>query len=97
MYNTDGVARRLKAIREDAGITQEVLALKLGVTSRHIQRFESASRAIPIEILVEISEQFNVSLDYLVLGKPSTQDSSLIKQKIGSAICLLQSLCNELP
>ena len=57
------IGTRIRLARRDAGLTQEKLAEKIGVST-----VESGSRAPGLETLVKLSQTLHVSLDLLVLG-----------------------------
>ena len=61
-------AERLKILRKEAGLKQEQLADALGVTQRKISYWESGKIEPDLRTLLNISEYFGVSCDYL-LGK----------------------------
>ena len=61
--------KRIRELRIMKGVTQEQLAMKVSLTSDHIGRIEIGRRGCSIDLLIELSSYFDVSLDYLVLGK----------------------------
>jgi len=56
---------RLKELREDAGMTQEMLAQYLKVSRQTISGYEVSSSEPSIENLIKMADLFHVSLDYL--------------------------------
>ena len=96
MYNIENTAARIKNLRIKHGITQEAFADKLGVTLRFLQRAEAGSRAFSVDLLAEIAETFDVSLDFLVLGRYTTQDLSHVKSSLNEIALLLQNLEEKL-
>ena len=62
------IGRRIKKIRKENGLTQEQFAEKFNVSVEHVGRIETGKRGVSIDLFVEISCTFNVSLDYLILG-----------------------------
>ena len=70
-YDVIETGRRIQKLRKGKGLTQEQLASLLKVTDRHIRSVESGERNASIDLLVSLSDIFNVSLDYLILGKPT--------------------------
>ncbi|WP_342404249.1 helix-turn-helix transcriptional regulator [Brevibacillus sp. FSL K6-2834] len=69
-----GFKDRLKDLRAKKGITQEVLALDLGIPESTVRRYESSDENTPRrERLEKIADYFGVSVDYL-LGR--TDDPS---------------------
>jgi len=53
-------------VRKKAKITQAELAAKLGVTRGTIANWESGTSNPSIEILLELSRLFEVSVDFLI-------------------------------
>ena len=61
-------AKRLKELRREKGLSQGKLAKELGVTQQSYARYEADTSEPSYEMLVQISNIFEVSCDYL-LGK----------------------------
>ena len=55
----------LKALREDNDLTQDELACVIKVTRQQISNYENKRYEPSIETMVNIADQFNVSLDFL--------------------------------
>lgn len=64
---------KIKALRQEKGITQSELASKLGITTTALSFFESGSRIPNIEVLKSMAVIFGVSSDYL-LGLSEKKD-----------------------
>ena len=63
---------RLKRLRKDFDITQSQLAKQIGVVPSAVGKYERIPASYPsVDALIKIAEYFNVSLDYLLLGKKS--------------------------
>ena len=76
----DNLASRLKELRRLSSLTQRQTSLKLGVTERSYQRFESGENKPSLSNLIELANIFNVSLDFLV-GREGQFNDSLYKRK----------------
>lgn len=76
----DKLANRLKELRRLSNLTQRQTSLKLGVTERSYQRFESGENKPSLSNLIELANIFNVSLDFLV-GREGVFSDSLYKNK----------------
>ncbi len=61
-------AKRLKELRKEKGLSQNQVAKILGITQQSYARYELESSEPSFEMLVQISNTFEVSCDYL-LGK----------------------------
>ena len=61
---------RLKAIRQQRGLTQKKLAEEIGKSVQAVSSYERNSQIPPIEVMISIADVLNVSLDYLVDRQP---------------------------
>ncbi len=60
---------RLKKSRESKKMTQEQLAEALGLASKqHVSRMERGKSGCSIDLIAEIAQVLEISLDYLILG-----------------------------
>ena len=69
--------QRIKDLREDADLTQEEIAHRLGTTKQQISKYETGLQMMPITRYIELAITYSVSLDYLaglVDEKESVQD-----------------------
>jgi len=65
----DGFGERLRRLRKGLDITQGELATQIGVVPSAVSKIERLADAYPsVEVLLKISEFFNVSTDYLLKG-----------------------------
>ncbi|MGN0161126.1 MAG: helix-turn-helix domain-containing protein [Lachnospiraceae bacterium] len=60
------VYRRIRDLREDKDISQTQMGKILNVSQRDYSHYETGTRRIPVDILVNIADFHNVSIDYLV-------------------------------
>ena len=67
-----GLGKRISELRKRQGMTQEQLAQHLGTTRQAISKWESDKSEPDVATLVRLGTLFNVSMDYLLLGKEST-------------------------
>ena len=58
--------KRIRDLREDNDMSQAQMADRLHVAQRTYSRYENGDRDIPISILIEISDVFGTSIDYLL-------------------------------
>ena len=66
--------QRLKTLREEHGLSQTELAIKIGISRGSISFYENGSRIPDIEILSKMQDFFNVSFDFL-LGKSNNRNN----------------------
>ena len=62
---------RLKEIRKERGFTQEQLAESLNISTPHLGNIEIGKRGISVDLLMEVSDILNVSVDFLIRGTDS--------------------------
>ncbi|WP_326975317.1 helix-turn-helix domain-containing protein [Caproicibacter sp. BJN0012] len=61
------IGRRIQAYRETAGMSQEELAEKLGLSTIYISTIERGVRTPSLEVFVDIVNALNVSADLLLV------------------------------
>lgn len=64
---------RIKQVRESKHLSQTDLANMLGVSQQSISKYENGTREAGYDILIKMSEIFNVSINYL-LGCTNTKN-----------------------
>lgn len=70
---------RLRLLRKQRGLTQEQLALILGLERSSIGKYEGKSKTIPSDdVKQKIAEYFNVSMDYLFGREKNSCDPSVM-------------------
>ena len=57
---------RIKQLRENRGLIQEILASELGITQHMLSKYERDVLCIKVDVLKRIAEYFNVTTDYLL-------------------------------
>lgn len=72
---------RIKQLRLQKGLKQEVLAKKLGITQQMVSLYEKNINEPDIETIKKLSEIFNCSIDYL-LGRYANNDSDSENKEI---------------
>ena len=70
------VAERIKALREQQGITQTELAKQLSITRSSVNAWELGISTPSTQYIVELANIFDVSTDYL-LGVQNTSTISV--------------------
>lgn len=62
------LSKRILELRAERGMTQSQLAKMLHISTSTIGMYEQGRRTPSIDMLVELSKAFGVSLDYLITG-----------------------------
>lgn len=57
---------RLKFLRNKKRITQQRLAIELGINQNSLSRYETGQRQADYDTLIKIANYFDVSVDYLL-------------------------------
>ena len=71
---------QIKHYRKQAGLSQEKMAEKIGVSRQAITKWENGQVIPEVEKIVELSKVFDVTVDYLL--KPSEIDELSVKTEI---------------
>lgn len=58
--------KRIEDLRIDSDRTQSQIAEVLGCQREVYRRYEKGIRQIPVDMLIQLSKLYNVSIDYLV-------------------------------
>lgn len=92
-YATNCFAKRLKEVREAAGMTQAQLASELNVSRGAISYYEKGERTPDIEFLDSFSDYFNIPLDF-AMG--FTDNLKAEHRNMYELYGLSDTACNEL-
>ena len=57
---------RIRELRKNRGMNQEALASFIGVSQQTISKIERNTDSLSVDILIRLSDQFNVPPDYLL-------------------------------
>ena len=69
IYDMRECGSRIRQLRVKAGLTQEKAANALNIDQSFYTRVESGKKGCSVDLLIQMSALFGVSLDYLILGK----------------------------
>lgn len=91
-------AENLKNLRTKKGLTQTQLADRLWLNKSIISAYENEQRMPSLDVLVKLSYEFNVSMEFLLgIEKNKTVDVSGLTDEEVSAINNLVSLFRNKP
>jgi len=79
--NQKEIGQRIAKIRTDYSLTQEQFANILNTSCSHISKIEIGAHGMSLDLIADISVQFNVSTDYILLGKDTHSYDTKIKLK----------------
>ena len=72
--------KRIKGLRDKHELTQIEFAEKINVDRSFVSKMETGIKSPSIDLLVEIAVMFDVTTDYLLMGK--SMDSRLSKEEV---------------
>lgn len=93
-FDAKATGERISELRTSKKMTQEILADRLSITVNYLGKIETGFRTPSIDLLIEMSELFCVSLDYIILG--ITDSSFFLKREIEGAIEILTQCAERL-
>ena len=64
---------KIQTLRKDRGLSQEQLADQLNVTRQAVSKWETGEGLPDIENILQLSELFGVSVDYLLKNQPTAE------------------------
>ena len=76
---------RLKDLREQRGFTQARLAQEIGTSQQTISRIEAGKSLIPVDLAMNASRYFHVTVDYL-LGLTDEKQNQTIQNRLQHCI-----------
>ncbi|MBP3239118.1 MAG: D-aminoacyl-tRNA deacylase [Oribacterium sp.] len=85
----DGIGKRIRYLREKAGITQQKLAEIVGVSSVHISNVETGTALPGVEVVVRMANYFGVTTDWIL-----RENIPGLTDKLGDGMAGLISDCS---
>jgi transcriptional regulator with XRE-family HTH domain len=90
--------KQIEFLRRKKGWSQAELANRLHISPSTIGMYEQGRREPPIDVLVAMSKEFDVSLDYLITGTYRISvdtETNLVKDRNVEAFSTLKNLSRE--
>lgn len=87
-YDMEKSGARIRQLRMKHGYTQEELAEELNIDQSFLSRIESGRKGCSVDMFIQLSEYFHVSLDVLILGSDTElgETRTRLKAKIADVI-----------
>ena len=76
------IGQRITARRKQLRMTQEELSEMAGVTSQTISNAELGKKGLRPENIIRLCSAMEISPDYLLLGRISEEDISVLNRKV---------------
>lgn len=77
-----GIGKRIQSRRKQQGYTQEQLAEMMNVSIQMVSNLERGNKAIRIDNLINLSQILDISTDYILTGKETTDDIEALTSRI---------------
>ena len=77
-----GIGKRIQIRRKQQGYTQEQLAEMMNVSIQMISNLERGNKAIRIDNLINLSRILDISTDYILTGKQTSDDIGTLTDQI---------------
>lgn len=68
-YDMKQSGERIRQLRLKSGLTQEKVATALNIDRSYYNRLEAGKKGCSIDLFIQLSELFQISLDYLITGR----------------------------
>lgn len=91
-YDPVECGMRISKLRVELGETQQQMADKLNISLDHYRALETGRRGGSLDLLIEIAITFDVSLDYLILGRVKYSDNQRIQKELENIIGQIDQL-----
>ena len=85
-YIPEECGKRIAKLRILQDYTQERLAEALNIDRTHLSKIEAGSRTCSIDLFIQFSAFFGVSLDYIILGKKKYCDSEEFGEELDDIV-----------
>ena len=69
------IGQFLAKLRQEKKLTQEQLGEKIGVTNKTISRWENGNYLPPVEMLMQLSQFYDISINELLSGERLSEDT----------------------
>lgn len=100
-FDRKAFGARVRELREEKGagrLTRETAAEEMHISTDHLRKIEIGERSCSLDLLLTLSEYFQVSTDYLVKGTGADEQEKKYadKQKLKSVIDMLSVIVDDL-
>ena len=85
-YDMIRSGKRIQQLRMEKGYTQDELAVALNINRSFLSRIESGKKGCPVDVFIQLSEIFQVSLDFLILGELDVAQKKEHKEQLKAEI-----------
>ena len=90
--NQEKIGKFLKELRKQKGLTQEQIAEKFNVSNRTISRWENGNNMPDLDILIEISDYYEVDLREILNGERKSENMDKEMKETEGIACLVRNI-----
>ena len=94
-FNQVEFGQRIRELRRKTGLTQEQLSEELNISVEQLRKMECGSRGTSFDLLISIAVYFDVSTDYLLMGRDYMNLHS--RKRLESVLQELSGIVADLP
>ena len=87
--------KQIETLRRKKGWSQAELAHRLHISPSTVGMYEQGRREPSIDVLVALSQEFDVTIDYLVTGNHQISNISIPEENTLVALMVLKNLSRE--
>ena len=87
--------KQIETLRRKKGWSQAELAHRLHISPSTVGMYEQGRREPSIDVLVALSQEFDVTIDYLVTGNHRISNISIPEENTLVALMVLKNLSRE--
>ncbi|WP_427108191.1 helix-turn-helix domain-containing protein [Lysinibacillus xylanilyticus] len=85
----NNIGSRIKFLRTSYSMNQSVFAKTINISQASLSDLEKGKTKPSVDTLISISEQFNISLDWLIKGNPSFEQQYTNSEKLKGILDLI--------
>ena len=86
---------RIAQLRKEKGLSQIAFAMRFNITQYMVSAYESDKNQPSIELLIQIADYFNVSLDYLLCRSDIRRREEVLSESETKCLDLFGLLDNQ--
>ena len=93
-FDQTAFGRRLQDLRKENHLTQEQAAEQLNVSKIHYANIEGGRKGCSVDLLLDLSEMYRVTVDYLLKGNNTDHEMEIarLKAAMSEANAILERL-----
>lgn len=80
----DTIGKRIAFVRKERGLSQETLAELVDISTQYMSIIENDKKNMSVEVLTKIADVLNVTTDFIIYGRESSDENFLINSIINT-------------